>query len=71
MLELYDRAKDLYTPLQRVKNISTADFEQNFAIPEVPMVLEGMGDHWPARKKWNLANFSNKPWRHYGKCISI
>ncbi len=60
--------------IDRVKDISVEDFQRNYASRNLPVIISGCVDHWPARKKWNLdyfetrygdktLNFSDKNWR--------
>ena len=38
--------------VDRVPQISRADFQANYLQPERPLVIESLTDDWPARKKW-------------------
>lgn len=48
--------------VERRKNISVEEFRDRYAIPNVPVVLEGLADEWPARALWTFDFFKE----HYG-----
>jgi hypothetical protein len=43
--------------VERRKNLSAEEFRARYAIPGVPVVLEGLADDWPARRLWTLEFF--------------
>lgn len=57
---MINTARGLYEPLQVVSDIPLNEFEERFALPEVPVVLQNMANDWPASKTWSLDNFSDK-----------
>ena len=42
------------TPVPRVKNISKADFIEQYYKPQKPVLIEGLTKEWPAYEKWKL-----------------
>jgi hypothetical protein len=48
--------------VERRKNISVEEFRARYAIPGVPVVLDGLAEDWPARSLWTFDFFR----RHYG-----
>ena len=48
--------------VERRKNISVEEFWARYAIPGVPVVLEGLAEDWPARNLWTFDFFRE----HYG-----
>ena len=44
-------------PLERRKNLSVEEFRARYAIPGVPLLLEGLADEWPARRLWTFDFF--------------
>src|SRR5680860_1436861 len=42
------------TPVDRVENISKADFLKNYYRPQKPVLITGLTKEWPAYKKWKL-----------------
>jgi len=40
-------------PIERVKQISAADFTAHYLKPRRPVVITELAHHWPAFKKWN------------------
>jgi len=40
--------------IPRVRNISQEEFIKNYFKPQLPVVIEGMTNDWPAYSKWNL-----------------
>jgi hypothetical protein len=47
----------LPTTIPRVPGMDPATFLDQHYIPLRPVVLEGLVDHWPARRMWSLAHF--------------
>lgn len=43
--------------VERRKNLSVEEFRARYAIPGVPVVLEGLAEKWPARQLWTLEFF--------------
>jgi hypothetical protein len=43
----------LLQPVDRVEDISSADFRQNYYQPLKPLVITGLAKKWPAYDKWN------------------
>ncbi|MBT8295914.1 MAG: cupin-like domain-containing protein [Gramella sp.] len=43
--------------IPRRKNLSKEDFLREYFIPEKPVVLEDLTEHWPAYKKWSFEYF--------------
>jgi histone arginine demethylase JMJD6 len=43
--------------VERRKNISAEEFWARYAIPGVPVLLEGLADDWPARSLWTFDFF--------------
>jgi ribosomal protein L16 Arg81 hydroxylase len=41
-------------PIERVSNITKADFVNNYYKPQKPVLIEGLTKDWPAFKKWDL-----------------
>ncbi len=41
-------------PIDRVENITKADFIEHYYNPQKPVLIEGLIKDWPAYKKWNL-----------------
>src|SRR5947209_214798 len=54
---------ELEPQVERRKNISAEEFWTQYAIPGVPVVLEGLADDWPARRLWTFDFFK----QHYGR----
>lgn len=48
------------SPVERVKNISKADFLNHYIKPQKPLVIEEMVNHWPATQHWNFDYFKQK-----------
>ncbi len=48
--------------VDRVKTISRSDFQTRYLKPEVPLVIESLTEHWPAKRKWTPEFFL----RHHG-----
>lgn len=48
--------------VERRKNLSVEEFRDRYAIPGVPVLLEGLAEEWPARGLWTLDYFK----RRYG-----
>lgn len=44
-------------PLAREKNISVEEFRARYAVPGVPVLLEGLAEEWPARRLWTFDFF--------------
>lgn len=42
------------TPVDRVENISKADFVKNYYRPQKPVLITGLTKKWPAYTKWKL-----------------
>ncbi|MBT9186671.1 cupin-like domain-containing protein [Zobellia russellii] len=42
------------TPVERVENISKADFIENYYKPQKPVLITGLTKDWPAYTKWKL-----------------
>lgn len=42
------------TEIERVQNISKADFVKNYYKPQKPVLIEGLTKNWDAFQKWNL-----------------
>uniref|UniRef100_A0A8C6ADM4 Bifunctional peptidase and arginyl-hydroxylase JMJD5 n=1 Tax=Marmota marmota marmota TaxID=9994 RepID=A0A8C6ADM4_MARMA len=38
----------------RLRRPSLQHFREQFLVPERPVILEGVADHWPCMKKWSL-----------------
>jgi hypothetical protein len=57
---MIETAKELFEPLPRVANLPAREFEKHFAIPQLPVVIEGMMDAWPAKETWNLQYFQTR-----------
>jgi histone arginine demethylase JMJD6 len=53
-MTMLEKAQELYMPLQYVQSISVEDFESQFALAQVPLVIGGMAEDWPARNRWLL-----------------
>ena len=49
----------MITQVERVADISDATFRTKYLPAQVPLVISGCVEHWPARKKWNLDYFTN------------
>jgi len=47
-------------PVDRVKDISIADFRRDYQKTGIPVVLEGAALDWPCCKTWNLSFLSEK-----------
>ncbi len=45
------------TPVNRVENISSEDFRQNYYDTMKPLVITGLAAKWPAFNKWNWSYF--------------
>lgn len=43
--------------VERRKNLSVEEFRTRYAIPGVPVLLEGLADDWPARSLWTFDFF--------------
>lgn len=56
---------DLSLKIDVVENISTTDFNDNYFIPQKPVVIKGIIDEQPAGKKWTLQWFKE----NYGDLI--
>lgn len=48
--------------VERRKNLSVEEFWDRYAVPGVPVLLEGLADDWPARSLWTFDFFK----RNYG-----
>ena len=48
--------------VERRRNISVEEFWARYAIPGVPVLLEGLAEEWPARNLWTFDFFR----QHYG-----
>jgi hypothetical protein len=50
-----------YFEIQRLgRGISFDDFYEQYFIPEIPVVLEKLGEDWPACRKWNQSYLQNR-----------
>ena len=43
--------------VERRTNISVEEFRERYAIPGIPVLLEGLADDWPARRLWTFDFF--------------
>ena len=61
----------MITEIERVANLSDSDFRANYLPANLPLVISGCIEHWPARKNWNLdyfiRNFGSKSLRFSGR----
>jgi histone arginine demethylase JMJD6 len=46
--------------IDRVNNISVDEFRKKYSAQNLPVVISGCVEHWPARKKWNLDYFAKQ-----------
>jgi histone arginine demethylase JMJD6 len=46
--------------VDRVNNISVDEFQRKYSSQNLPVIISGVVDHWPARKKWSLEYFANQ-----------
>jgi cupin-like protein len=56
-LEPHQHAHDTLGEVERRRNIASEEFWERYAIPGVPVVLEGLADAWPARSLWTFDFF--------------
>ena len=61
-LETAIDAHDTLGEVERRTNLSVEEFRDRYAIPGIPVVLEGLADDWPARSLWTFDFFR----QHYG-----
>jgi len=61
-LEIDRNAHGTLGEVERRKNISVEEFWACYAIPGVPVLLEGLAEDWPARSLWTFDFFR----QHYG-----
>ncbi len=58
--ELFARLRErpaVVTPIERVRDLSAADFFERYLEPSVPVILEGAAGKWPCRDNWSLEFF--------------
>lgn len=48
------------TPIDRVRNISAADFRKNYLLPQKPVIITGLSEGWPALRKWSWDHFKEQ-----------
>lgn len=44
-------------PIERIENPSVEEFQQNFVIPNKPVIISGIAKHWPACSLWKPETF--------------
>ncbi|MEP0265318.1 cupin-like domain-containing protein [Dokdonia sp.] len=54
---MIETAKKMFKPIKRISEISLSDFNNQYAIPKIPLVIEKMSQDWPATTKWSLSAF--------------
>lgn len=67
-----DQQLNGYFPISRVsRDIAYEDFYENYYLKEQPVIIEGIGNDWPAIKKWNseylLDALSSEPSAKYSR----
>lgn len=46
--------------IDRLSDLSVSDLQQNYSARNLPVVVKGAFEHWPARAKWNLDYFAER-----------
>ncbi|GAA0890327.1 cupin-like domain-containing protein [Fulvivirga kasyanovii] len=57
---MIDEAKNMFEPIDRVRQIDLDTFNDLYALPRIPLVIENMSYSWPATQNWSISSFKER-----------
>lgn len=57
---MLSEAKKIFKPLDRVSEIDLNTFNEHYALPRKPLVIENMSSDWPATHNWRISTFKER-----------